>query len=87
MLEIAILPNCPWYNQVLKSLNNLNYTHTVKTVINAGVFAQIQALSGIRSFPRLFIDGNFMGGYDELTSLHSSSELEALRRTKILLDA
>ena len=31
------------------------------------------------TFPQVFVDGQLIGGYDDLTTLHASGELEALR--------
>ena len=31
------------------------------------------------TFPQVFIDGTVIGGYDDLTALHATGELETLR--------
>ena len=33
----------------------------------------------MRTFPQVFIDGELLGGYDDLASLHASGKLEQLR--------
>lgn len=50
--------------------------------INVGVDAQkraeMEALSGRRSVPQIFIDERHVGGFDELRALDKSGELDTL---------
>ena len=78
-LEIAVLPGCPWCARALRLLRTLDLPHTVDTVNDDATFSRWQTRSGMRTFPQVFIDGELLGGYDDLASLHASGKLEQLR--------
>ena len=78
-LEIAVLPGCPWCARALRLLRTLDLPHTVDTVNDDAAFSHWQTRSGMRTFPQVFIDGELLGGYDDLASLHASGKLEQLR--------
>ena len=78
-LEIAVLPGCPWCARALRLLRTLDLPHTVDTVNDDATFSRWQTRSGMRTFPQVFIDGELLGGYDDLASLHVSGKLEQLR--------
>ena len=78
-LEIAVLPGCPWCARALRLLRTLDLPHTVDTVNDDAAFSRWQTRSGMRTFPQVFIDGELLGGYDDLASLHASGKLEQLR--------
>ena len=42
------------------------------------VRAQMEALSGRRTVPQIFIDGRPIGGYEDLRALEAGGELDAL---------
>ena len=78
-LEIAVLPGCPWCSRALRLLRTLDLPHTVITVNDDSTFKSVQSRSGMGTFPQVFVDGNVIGGYDDLTTLHAAGDLEALR--------
>ena len=78
-LEIAVLPGCPWCARALRLLRTLDLPHNVDTVNDDAAFSRWQTRSGMRTFPQVFIDGELLGGYDDLASLHASGKLEQLR--------
>ena len=78
-LEIAVLPGCPWCTRALRLLRTLDLPHQVDTVNGDDDFKRWQSRSGMTTFPQVFVDGQLIGGYDDLTTLHASGELEALR--------
>ena len=78
-LEIAVLPGCPWCSRALRLLRTLDLPHTVITVNDDSTFQSVQSRSGMGTFPQVFVDGNVIGGYDELTTLHAAGDLESLR--------
>ncbi len=78
-LEIAVLPGCPWCSRALRLLRTLDLPHTVITVNDDSTFKSVQSRSGMGTFPQVFVDGNVIGGYDDLTTLHSAGGLESLR--------
>ena len=78
-LEIAVLPGCPWCARALRLLRTLGIQHRVETINGDEDFQRWQARSGMTTFPQVFIDGKLIGGYDDLTNLHSSGGLESIR--------
>ena len=78
-LEIAVLPGCPWCSRALRLLRTLDLPHTVITVNDDSTFKSVQSRSGMGTFPQVFVDGNVIGGYDDLNTLHSAGGLESLR--------
>ena len=78
-LEIAVLPGCPWCSRALRLLRTLDLPHTVITVNDDSTFKSVQSRSGMGTFPQVFVDGDVIGGYDDLTTLHAAGDLEALR--------
>ena len=78
-LEIAVLPGCPWCSRALRLLRTLDLPHTVITVNDDSTFKSVQSRSGMGTFPQVFVDGNVIGGYDDLTTLHAAGGLESLR--------
>ena len=78
-IELAVLPGCPWCERALRLLRTLDLPHTVITVNDDHIFEQCHRRSGMRTFPQVFIDGQVIGGYDELSGLHASGELAQLR--------
>ena len=78
-IELAVLPGCPWCERALRLLRTLDLPHTVITVNDDTTYEQCHARSGMRTFLQVFIDGQVFGGYDELSGLHASGELDQLR--------
>lgn len=78
-VEIAVLPGCPWSKKALMMLRSLAIPYIVKTIDNDDSFKAINQRSELKTFPQVFIDGDLIGGYDALSDLHSSGQLEALR--------
>ena len=78
-VEIAVLPGCPWSKKALMMLRSLAIPYIVKTIDNDDSFKAINQRSELKTFPQVFIDGEFIGGYDALSDLHSSGQLEVLR--------
>ena len=77
--EIAVLPGCPWCSRALRLLRTLALPHRTDTINSDEDFQRWQARSGMTTFPQIFVDGDLIGGYDDLTTLHASGELEAFR--------
>ena len=78
-VEIAVLPGCPWSKKALMMLRSLAIPYIVKTIDNDDSFKAINQRSELKTFPQVFIDGDLIGGYDALSDLHSSGQLEVLR--------
>ena len=75
VVEIFILPDCPWSSRAVRMLRTLQISHKIKVIENDNDFKSLHMRSNYSSFPQIFIDGKFIGGYSELAELHSSGEL------------
>ncbi|MAR07517.1 MAG: glutaredoxin [Cyanobium sp. NAT70] len=78
-LEIAVLPGCPWCARALRLLRTLDLPHRVETINGDDDFHRWQRRSGMTSFPQIFVDGQLIGGYDDLAAMHAKGQLALLR--------
>ena len=77
-VEIFILPDCPWSSRAVRMLRTLQISHKIKVIENDNDFKSLHMRSNYSSFPQIFIDGEFIGGYSELAELHVSGKLSIL---------
>ena len=75
IVEIFILPDCPWSSRAVRMLRTLQIPHDIKVIENDNDFKSLNTRSNFSSFPQIFIDGEFIGGYSELAELHASGKL------------
>ena len=73
--EIFTLPNCPWSERAIRMLRTLQVAHEIKVIKNDNDFKTLHKITKHTSFPQIFRDGEFIGGYSELAELHSSVKL------------
>lgn len=66
-LEILVRQGCPWCRRALRLLHTLAIPHRVHEASEPG------------PVPRVWIDGELIGGYDALVDLHARRELQGLR--------
>ena len=74
-VEIFILPDCPWSSRAIRMLRTLQIPHEINVVKNDDDFSSLHQRSKYSSFPQIFIDEEFIGGYSELAELHASGKL------------
>ena len=77
-VEIFIIPDCPWSARAIRMLRTLQVSHEIKVIKNDDDFKTLNKITKYTSFPQIFIDGEFIGGYSELAELHSSGKLNFL---------
>ena len=65
-LKIYILKDCPWSKRAIRLLNSLSIPHEDILIDNDESFQKIMAKSNHNTFPQIFLDNKFFGGYDEL---------------------
>ncbi len=75
LIEIYTLPECPWSSRAIRMLRALQVTHQIKVIKNDQDFNLLYKRTNYSSFPQIFINGNFIGGYSELADLHASGKL------------
>ena len=72
-------PMCGFSATVMELFKNLQVPfHAVDILANQDIREQLPEYSGWGTFPRVFIDGNLVGGCDVTTELYESGELQKL---------
>jgi glutaredoxin len=79
-VEVAVLPGCPWSQRALRILRTLGIPHQVTTISGDAEFGILEQRTGSGLLPQVFIEGQFIGGYDELADLQGRGGLERLRQ-------
>ena len=59
-------------------LRTLQIAHEIKVIQNDNDYISLHEITNYSSFPQIFINGEFIGGYSELAELHSSGKLNEL---------
>ena len=79
-VEVAVLPGCPWSKRALRMLRTLGIPHQVTTISGDAERRALERRTGRGSLPQVFIDGQYIGGYDDLAELQGRGGLERLRQ-------
>jgi len=66
-VKAYILKDCPWSKRAIRLLNSLSIPHEVTLIDNDESFQKIMTQSSHNTFPQIFLDNKFFGGYDELS--------------------
>ena len=66
-VKAYILKNCPWSKRCIRLLNSLSIPYEAILIENDQDFQKVNSLSNHNTFPQIFLDGVFFGGYDELS--------------------
>tara|TARA_B100000214_G_C23834720_1_gene565906 strand:+ start:212 stop:832 length:621 start_codon:yes stop_codon:yes gene_type:complete len=77
-LKLYILNGCPWSKRARLFLKTNKIKYIVKVINNDQEFKTLNELSNTSTFPQVFLDGKFIGGYDELISLKNSQIFKEL---------
>ena len=75
-VEIFVIPDCPWSARAIRMLRTLHVAHKIQVIKNDNDFKSLNKITNYSSFPQIFINGEFIGGYSELAELHSSGKLK-----------
>ncbi len=78
-IEIAILPKCPWSSRALRILRTNQIPCKVRIIDSDDAFAELKKKTNLSTFPQLFIDEQFSGGYETLADLDRSGKLEEFK--------
>ena len=79
-VEVAVLPGCPWSKRALRMLRTLRIPHQVTTISGDAERGALEQRTGRGSLPQVFIEGQCIGGYDDLAELQGRGGLERLRQ-------
>ena len=78
-VKAYILKDCPWSKRAIRLLNSFSIPHEAVLVENDEIFKKVIVQSNHNTFPQIFLDGRFFGGYDELSK---QSKLDFLNSFK-----
>ena len=74
-----VLKNCPWSKRSLRLLNSLSIPYESFLIENDKDFQKVNSLSNHNTFPQIFLDGKFFGGYDELSKQSKLDYLDSFK--------
>jgi predicted DNA-binding protein with PD1-like motif/glutaredoxin len=83
-VELAVLPGCPWSLRARQLLERLSIPHRVETIETDERFESFRQRSGMNTFPQVFIDGEVMGGYDDLAKVSLQPWFRALAKGELV---
>ena len=66
-VKAYILKNCPWSKRSIRLLDSLSVPYDSILIENDKDFQKVNSLSNHNTFPQIFLDDVFFGGYDELS--------------------
>ncbi len=75
-VEIMVLPNCPWCSRIIRILNSKKIPYHKTIITNDNLFDMAKAKSGSSIFPQVYIDGNYIGGYEDFSKTLNNSNLQ-----------
>ena len=81
-VELAVLPGCPWSLRARQLLERLSIPHEVETIDSDERFESFRQRSGMNTFPQVFIDGEVLGGYDDLAQVSLKPWFRALSNSE-----
>ena len=78
-VKAYILKNCPWSKRSIRLLEALSIPYEDILIENDLDFQKVNALSNHNTFPQIFLDDVFFGGYDELSKQAKLDYLESFK--------
>ncbi len=66
-VKAYILKTCPWSKRSIRLLESLSIPYDAILIENDKEFQKVNSLSNHNTFPQIFLDDVFFGGYDELS--------------------
>ena len=77
-VEIYVLPDCPWSKRALKLLDSYHIKYNSYLITGDEEYNKIKNRTSFNTFPQIFINNEFIGGYSELADLSSNGSLTKL---------
>ncbi len=74
-IDIYVLPDCPWSQRALKLLDSFHIKYNSYLITNDEEFINILNRTTVSTFPQIFINDKFIGGYSELLNLSDKGDL------------
>ena len=82
-VELAVLPGCPWSLRARQLLERLSIPHRLEMIESDDRFEAFRQRSGMNTFPQIFIDGDVVGGYDDLAELSLQPWFRGLSKERV----
>ena len=77
MYSTAVCPYCIRAEQLLRS-KGVAEIEKIRVVLQPELRAAMMEKTGRRSVPQIYINGEYVGGFDDLASLNHAGELDGL---------
>jgi len=79
-IEIYTTPFCPYCHRAKSVLDNKSVSYVeIDVMMSPGKRGEMRERSGgVNTVPQIFVDGDHIGGSDELLELERGGELDAL---------
>ena len=78
-VKTYILNDCPWSKRAIRLLKSLSIPHEIILIDNDESFQKLMVKSNHNTFPQIFLDDNFFGGYDELSEQAKLDNLSSFK--------
>ena len=78
-VKAYILKNCPWSKRSIRLLDSLSIPYEAILIENDKDFQKVNSLSNHNTFPQIFLDGLFFGGYDDLSKRAKLDNLNSFK--------
>ena len=78
-VKAYVLKNCPWSKRTIRLLDSLNIPYSLILIENDQDFRNVNSLSKHNTFPQIFLDDVFFGGYDELSKQAKIDNLNSFK--------
>ena len=78
-VKAYILKDCPWSKRAIRLLKSLSIPHMVILIENDESFKKVRNISNYDTFPQIFLDDIFIGGYDELSKQAKLDNLSSFK--------
>ena len=78
-VKIYVLNNCPWSKRAIRLLKASNINYDVQIIDSDELFKKLNQKSNHNTFPQIFVDDNFFGGFDELSNLYKKDSLKSFK--------
>tara|TARA_B100000945_G_C20170289_1_gene497396 strand:- start:36 stop:659 length:624 start_codon:yes stop_codon:yes gene_type:complete len=82
-VKVYILKDCPWSKRAIRLLNSLSIPYEAILIENDEIFHKVMNQSKHNTFPQIFIDDTFFGGYDELSIQAKFDNLNSFKQSNI----
>ena len=77
-VDIYVLPDCPWSMRALKLLDSFSIKYNSYVITNDEQYKNVSNKTSISTFPQIFIDNQFIGGYSELSNMSVRGDLSKI---------